>query len=146
MIKPVTHVVGLEFQAPFTAVYMAKVHAPTLWDELSRRENEIPNPMSQVNRIGVSLSRSRIYRYIAGIEVINPIMIPEHMVTITLPTREYAVYNHVGETSRTEIDDTYFFMLEKIRAQGLDHDADAYSLEVFKPDKLDEIVVYIPLK
>jgi hypothetical protein len=69
VIKPMTHVVGIEFKAPFTAVYMAKVHTPKLWDELSKRKQEINNPIDKKYRTGVSLSRNRIYHYIAGIEV-----------------------------------------------------------------------------
>ncbi|WP_409348166.1 GyrI-like domain-containing protein [Paenibacillus gyeongsangnamensis] len=129
-MKPVTHIVGIEFQAPFTAVYIAKVHIPILWEELNSREHEIINFMSKENRVGVSLSRNRVYHYIAGIEVANPKLTPEKMVTATLPIREYAVYSHFGETSRVEIDETYFFMLEKIRKQGLDHDPNAYNLPV----------------
>lgn len=102
--------------------------------------------MRKENRVGVSLSRNRVYHYIAGIEVANPKLTPENMVTVTLPIREYAVYSHFGEMSRMEIDETYFFMLEKIRKQGLDHDPTAYSLEVFKQEKPNEISVYIPLK
>lgn len=86
--------------------------------------------MSKENRVGVSLSRNRVYHYIAGIEVANPKLTPEKMVTAKLPIREYAVYSHFGETSRVEIDETYFFMLEKIRKQGLDHDPNAYNLPV----------------
>lgn len=144
--KPATHIVGVEFQAPFTAVYMSKVHIPRLWEELNSRENEINNIISSENRVGVSLSRNRTYHYIAGIEVVNPKWAPENMVSVTLPTREYAVYSHFGEMSRTEIDETYLYMLKKIRNQGLDHDPNAYSLEIFKPERPNEISVYIPLK
>ncbi|MFC4619019.1 hypothetical protein ACFO4N_09875 [Camelliibacillus cellulosilyticus] len=42
------------------------------------------------------------------------------------------------------MDQTYFYVLEKIRKQGLDHDTDAYSLEIIKPNH--DIDVYIPLK
>jgi predicted transcriptional regulator YdeE len=146
VIKPVTHIVGIEFKAPFTAVYMAKVHIPKLWEELNNREHEIINPVDKENRTGISLSRNRIYHYVAGMEVVNPKWVPENMVNITLPTREYAVYSHFGETSRAEIDETYFFLLEKIRKQGLDHDPNAYCLEVFKQDKPNQLTVYIPLK
>lgn len=146
VIKPITHIVGVEFKAPFTAVYMAKVRIPIMWDELNSRENEILNPIDKESRIGVSLSRSHIYHYIAGIEVANPKLLPQDMVSITLPPREYAVYNHIGETSRAEIDETYFFLLEKLRKQGLDHDPKAFTLEVFRGDHLNELSVYIPLK
>jgi predicted transcriptional regulator YdeE len=146
VIKPMTHIIGIEFKAPFTAVYMAKVHTPKLWDELSKREQEINNPIDKEYRTGVSLSRNRIYHYIAGIEVLNPKWIPEGMVSVTLPPREYAVYSHFGEMSKAETDETYFFILERLRKQGLDHDPNAYSLEVFKHDNLNQLSVYIPLK
>ncbi|MBH5319506.1 HTH domain-containing protein [Paenibacillus sp. GSMTC-2017] len=146
VIKPMTTVVGFEFKAPFTAVYMAKVRIPLLWEELTSRANEIINPVNTEYRIGVSLSRSHIYHYIAGIEVTTPKLLPQDMVNITLPPREYVVYNHSGETSRAEIDDTYFFLLDKLRKQGLDHDPTAYTLEVFKGNHLNELSMHIPLK
>jgi len=146
VIKPMTHIVGVEFKAPFTAVYMAKVRLPIMWQELTNRENEILSPVRKGSRIGVSLGRSRIYHYIAGIEVTSPKLPPEDMVSITLPPREYAVYNHSGETSRAEIDETYFFLLDKMRSQGLDHDPEAYTLEVFQSDRMNEVSIYIPLK
>jgi predicted transcriptional regulator YdeE len=146
VIKPMTHIVGIEFKAPFTAVYMAKIRIPIIWEELNSRGHEILNPVDKESRIGVSLSRVHIYDYIAGIEVASPELLPPDMVSITLPAREYAVYNHVGETSRAEIDETYFFLLEKLRKQGLDHDTKAYTLEVFKDNNIKELTVYIPLK
>lgn len=74
VIKPMTHIIGVEFKAPFTAVYMTKVRIPIMWEELNSREHEIINPINKESRI-----------------------------------------NHVVETSRTEIDETYFFLLEKLR-------------------------------
>jgi predicted transcriptional regulator YdeE len=146
VIKPVSHIVGLEFMAPFTAVYMAKAHIPSMWEELNYRLQEVINPVNKERRIGVSLNRSQKYHYIAGIEVASPRLLPQDMVSMTLPPREYAVYTHVGETSRAEIDDTYFFLLEKLRKQGLDHDPDAYTLEVYNRSQMNELSVYIPLK
>ncbi|MFC9774263.1 HTH domain-containing protein [Paenibacillus chitinolyticus] len=146
VIKPITHIAGVEFIAPFTAVYMAKVRIPFMWEELNNRVHEVINPVDKGSRIGVSLSRSQKYHYVAGIEVTNPKLLPQDMVSITLPPREYAVYIHVGETSRAEIDDTYFYLLDKIRKQGLDHDPEAYTLEIFNGTHLNELSVYIPLK
>lgn len=118
VIKPMTHIVGVEFKAPFTAVYMAKVHIPSMWEELNSRRHEIINPLNKECRVGVSMSRSHIYHYIAGIEVANPKLLPKDMASITLPPREYAVYNHVGEPSRAEVDETYFFFSKNCVNKG----------------------------
>ncbi|PWW08672.1 GyrI-like small molecule binding protein [Paenibacillus cellulosilyticus] len=145
-IKPMTHIVGVEFKAPFTAVYMARVHMPAVWETLMKREHEIINVVDRTSYVGVALSRSHIYHYVAGIEVTHPRAVPEGMISITLPPREYAVYNHAGAVGRSEVDDTYFYLLDKLRKQGLDHDPNAYTLEVFDGAKLKELTVYIPLK
>jgi predicted transcriptional regulator YdeE len=145
-IKPMTHIVGVEFKAPFTAVYMARVHMPAVWDVLMKREHEIRNAADRTSYVGVALSRSHIYHYIAGIEVTHPRAVPDGMVSITLPPREYAVYNHAGAAGRSEVDDTYFYLLDKLRKQGLDHDPNAYTLEMFNGAKMKELSVYIPLK
>lgn len=144
VIKPVTHVVGVEFKAPFTAVYMAKVIVPRLWEELSKQEYHIRNPIQNGTRIGLSLSRNRIYHYIAGLEVTRPQDVPDHLVSITIPTQEYVVYTHNGALYREEKDQTYFYMLDKMRKHGLDHDPNAYGLEIYKHDQ-QEITIYIPI-
>ncbi|WP_208919925.1 GyrI-like domain-containing protein [Paenibacillus uliginis] len=86
---------------------MAKVHIPRLWDELANWKSEIGAFLSSDNRVGVSRSRHRIYHYIAEVEVVSPTQIPDSMVHLALPVREYAVYHHAGETSRAEIDKTF---------------------------------------
>ncbi|MFD0961850.1 hypothetical protein [Paenibacillus chungangensis] len=68
------------------------------------------------------------------------------MVEIALPPREYAVYNHAGEVGRAEMDETYFLVLQQLRRQGLNHDSDACSLEVFRSGKGRERAVHLPLK
>lgn len=146
VIRPATHVVGLEFNAPFTAVYMAKVRIPAMWEHLNNRQHEISKATVKSRRIGVSLRRSQFYHYIAGIEVPSPVSLLADMVSITLPPREYAVYTHVGETSRAEIDETYFFLLDKLRKIGLDHDPEAHTLEEFKGKHPYGLTVSIPLK
>ncbi|GMK41252.1 hypothetical protein PCCS19_43080 [Paenibacillus sp. CCS19] len=145
-IKPMTHIVGVEFKAPFTAVYMARVHMPAVWESLMNREHEIMNAVDRTSYVGVALSRSHVYHYIAGMEVTHPRAVPDGMLSISLPPREYAVYNHAGPAGRSEVDDTYFYLLDKLRKQGLDHDPDAYTLEVFNRSNLKELSVYIPLK
>ncbi len=52
VIKPMTQIVGVEFKAPFTAVYMAKVHIPLLWEQLNSRGHEIIHPIDKESRIG----------------------------------------------------------------------------------------------
>ncbi|MGC4378390.1 HTH domain-containing protein [Fictibacillus sp. Mic-4] len=145
VIKPVTHVVGVELKAPFTAFYMAKAIRPQLWKEIENRRGEIQLVKKEGTFTGAVLSKNRIYHYIAGVEVARPVSIPPNMVSITLPAREYAVYTHDGDLDREEFDETYFYALEKLRKQGLNHDPDAYSLEIFKRGTGQEYTIYVPL-
>ncbi|MFD2044689.1 GyrI-like domain-containing protein [Ornithinibacillus salinisoli] len=140
------HVVGVEVKAPFTAVYMSDTIKPRLWEEISKRSHEIKHQRKQASFIGVALSKNRIYHYIAGIEVTKPVQIPERMVGITLPAREYASYTHEGGGTRENTDQTYFYVLDKLRSQGLDHDPDAYSMEVHADLRTNKFTVCIPLR
>nr|WP_304981311.1 effector binding domain-containing protein [Alkalihalobacillus sp. AL-G] len=138
--------VGVEVKAPFTAFYMTKAIRPRLWQELQARKNEIGYQAKKDMFIGITLRQNRTYHYIAGIEVTNIRHVPDGMVSMTIPTREYSVYNHSGFNEREETDQTYFFVLEKMKKQGLSHDPDAYSLEIFNPVEENEATIYVPLK
>ncbi|MCU6708370.1 HTH domain-containing protein [Paenibacillus sp. J5C_2022] len=147
VIKPSTYVIGMEFKAPFTALYMAQVHIPSIWRTFNERIDEVLNVANRTNRIGVAFGRSSIYHYVAGVEVTSRSRrIPHGMVEIALPPREYAVYNHAGEAGRAEMDETYFLVLQKLRRQGLNHDPDACTLEVFRSGNGRERAVHLPLK
>ncbi|MBB6454051.1 putative transcriptional regulator YdeE [Salirhabdus euzebyi] len=146
VIKPTTHVIGLEFKAPFTAFYMSKSFKPFLWKELHKRKTEIKNLLHKESYIGVSLSRSHIYHYIAGVEVTKPFPVPENMVTISLPTREYVVYNHFGSEEREDTDQTYFHMMEKLKKQGIKLNPKNYSLELFDAKNPNLLTIHLPLE
>ncbi|NUU77240.1 HTH domain-containing protein [Paenibacillus xylanilyticus] len=145
IIRPQTYVIGLEFQAPFTAVYMAKVMIPKLWVELGRRQHEIPRQIRTGVKTGVSLSRTRLYHYIAGVEVSHFHDVPEGMVGIILPTREYAVYTHQGDPDRAEIDQTHLLLMDKLRQRGLEPDLLAYALEIRESGDSSSMNMHIPL-
>lgn len=150
ILKPATHVIGLEYKAPFTSIYMANTIIPMLWEKLGVRVKEIANENQPVQMLGVVQNRSFIYHYIAGIEVRSLQHIPEGMVGITLPTKAYAVYIHHGARHREELDFTYFHALDKLRDQNMDHDTDAYCLEIYEndtsPGNAKECQICIPLK
>ncbi|UFJ40315.1 GyrI-like domain-containing protein [Brevibacillus humidisoli] len=150
LVKPTTHVVGVELKAPFAAVYMANAIIPRLWRELEVRQQEIASPIAPGRMIGVVRNRNFAYHYIAGVEVASLDTVPGGMVGITLPTKAYAAYIHQGPHQREELDLTYFFTLEKLRQQNMDHDPDAYCLQVCKPGETPistrEVEIYIPLK
>ncbi|WP_336782421.1 HTH domain-containing protein [Paenibacillus illinoisensis] len=139
MVRPQTYVIGLEFQAPFTAVYMSQVMIPKLWIELERRQHEIPRQTRTGVKTGVSLSRTRLYHYIAGVEVSHFHEVPEGMVGIVLPSREYAVYSHFGAPDRAEIDQTFLLLMDKLRQQGLELEISGYALEIRPSDPLARI-------
>ncbi|PAF29749.1 effector binding domain-containing protein [Paenibacillus sp. 7516] len=145
MVRPQTYVIGLEFQAPFTAVYMSQVMIPKLWIELERRQHEIPRQTRTGVKTGVSLSRTRLYHYIAGVEVSHFHEVPEGMVGIVLPAREYAVYTHFGAPDRAEIDQTFLLLMDKLRQQGLEPDISGYALEIRPSDPPSSIHIHIPL-
>lgn len=150
LVKPTTYVVGIEFKAPFTAIYMANAIIPRLWAELMTRQQDIKSSVEQGQMIGVVQNRNSAYHYIAGMEVSSLNKIPTGMVGITLPTKAYAVYIHQGAHQREQLDLSYFYTLEKLRHQSLDHDPNAYCLEIFKPgetpNSTKEFEIYIPLQ
>lgn len=146
VVKPATYVVGVELKVPFTAVYMTQVLIPKLWEEFNATSYEVPEVQDNLSRIGAVMRRSEVFHYVAGVEVPNPHQIPAGMAKVILPTREYAVYSHLGVSSREETDESYLYLLEKLRKQGLDHDPTAYSLETFQLIRPDELNIYIPLK
>lgn len=145
VLRPEIHIVGIEFQAPFTAVYMAKVMIPKLWSELERRRHEIVRQKQTGSITGVTLSRSKIYRYVAGVEVSHLHEIPQGMVGLTLPACEYAVYTHQGGSDRAETDQTFFWLAEKLRQRGLEPNMTAYSLESRHSGDAQAMDIYIPL-
>ncbi len=150
LFKPSVRLMGVEFKAPFTAVYMANSVIPGLWAELRARMEEIEGAVRPERLIGAVRSRSVAYHYVAGAEVVSFGRIPEGMTAITIPAGAYAVYSHQGLYRREERDQTYFRALERLRGQGMDHEPDAYGLEIFtsyahaKEDR--ECEIYIPLK
>lgn len=144
IVRPQTYVVGLEFQAPFTAVFMAQVMIPRLWTELKQRQHQIPRQKQAGVRIGVVLSRQRLYHYIAGVEVSYYHELPEGMAGITLPAREYAQYTHQGEANRIQTDESFLWMIDKLKLRGLTPDLSAYVLEIQAEDSTTTDM-YIPL-
>ncbi|MFC4598261.1 HTH domain-containing protein [Cohnella hongkongensis] len=150
LFKPSLRLIGVEFKAPFTAVYMANTVIPGLWAELRERLGEIEGAVRPTRLVGAVRSRSVAYHYVAGAEVSSFGRIPDGMTGLTIPARAYAVYAHQGLYRREERDQTYFHALERLRRQGLDHETEAYGLEVLAPrtpGKDDqEYEIYIPLK
>lgn len=143
-VRPQTYVVGLEFQAPFTAVFMAQVMIPRLWTELERRKHEIPRQKQAGVRTGVVQSRQRLYHYIAGVEVSYYDLLPEGMTGITLAAREYARYTHHGDADRVQMDESILWMIKKLKLRGLIPDLSAYALEV-QAKNTSSRDMYIPL-
>lgn len=150
LFKPAVRLIGIEFKAPFTAVYMANTIIPGLRAEIRERLGEIEGAVRPERLIGAVRSRSVAYHYVAGAEVVSFGRIPEGMTGITIPAKAYAVYAHQGQYRREERDQTYFHALERLRRQGLDHDPEAYGLETFVAQALgkddQECEIYIPLK
>ncbi|OXS57582.1 hypothetical protein B1A99_16100 [Cohnella sp. CIP 111063] len=150
LFKPAVRLIGVEFKAPFTAIYMANTVIPGLWAELRSRIGEIEGAVGPERLIGAVRSRSVAYHYVAGAEVVSFGRIPEGMIGMTIPARAYAVYAHQGLYRREERDQTYFRALERLRRQGLDHEPEAYGLETFAPQAQNnanqECEIYIPLK
>ncbi|MBR2565332.1 MAG: HTH domain-containing protein [Paenibacillus sp.] len=144
IVRPETYVVGLEFQAPFTAVFMAQVMIPRLWAALKRRQHEIPRQKQAGVRTGVVLSRQRLYHYIAGVEVFYYDELPEDMIGITLPAREYAQYTHQGKVDRIQSDESFLWMMDKLKLRGLMPDLAAYALEI-QVENSPNIDMYVPL-
>nr|WP_281421368.1 GyrI-like domain-containing protein [Cohnella xylanilytica] len=137
--------------APFTAVSLSNAIVPELWAQWEMRSAEIARPVDPRTRVGAVRSRGPEYRYIAGAEVASLRVVPDGMAGIELPAKAYAVYRHDGAYRREDRDGTYFRALEKLRSNGMEHDPDAWGLEIFRsagdgPPDGTECEIYIPLK
>lgn len=151
LFRPASFVVGLEMTAPFTAVSLSNVIVPELWAQWEMRSAEIARLVDPRTRVGAVRSRGPEYRYIAGAEVASLRVVPDGMAGIELPAKAYAVYRHDGAYRREDRDGTYFRALEKLRSNGMEHDPDAWGLEIFRssgdgPPDGTECEIYIPLK
>jgi len=119
---------------------------PKLCLELERRQHEIPRQIRTGVQTSVSLSRTRLYHYIAGVEVSQFYEVPEGMIGIVLPAREYAVYTHLGASDRTAIDQTLLLHMDKLRQRGLEPDLSAYALEIRHSGHSSSIDIHLPLR
>ncbi|GAB6926716.1 hypothetical protein JCM10914A_06990 [Paenibacillus sp. JCM 10914] len=149
IIKPQTFIVGLEMKIPFTAYYMSHTLKPRLWQELEARMAEIPNirRTSQTGHpyIAAVLNRQEIYHYVAGVEVTTVRNTPERMISLTLPTQEYAAYTHVGHSDREDTDQSYTFVLQQLKQRGLAPNPTLHSLELRSSIHAPLVQIYIPL-
>lgn len=148
VIKPEFQLVGIDFEAPFTAISLANIFIPRLWSELLQRANEIPYKMNEGTWIGIVQNRKKDYMYMAGVEVTQLGQIPHGMKSMTVPTQQYLVFTHQGRREREGMDHTYFYALERIRKEGLAFNINAYCLEVYKKDPLplnNEFDFYLPI-
>lgn len=136
---------GPECQAPFTAVRMTQTVLPRLWQSLESDLVQWNDAFPPSRRIAASLARSRIFRYVAGIEVRRDQTLPEHWTLLVIPAREYAVYTHAGGAGREDTEQTYLRMSQRLRQKGLRFDPCAYSLEIFDSISPDLRDIWMPL-
>jgi len=154
VIKPAFRLLGVELAAPFTAIHLSNTLVPQLWEQL--REHLAASKASDqaaaargARPLAASRTRSRIYTYIAGIEARRTAPVPDGMIAVDIPTREYAVYTHRGRQGRDELDDTYLFAMERMRLQGMEPEHDAYALTLFaggEPPDAPECDIHIPIR
>lgn len=148
VVGPGMQIVGVEMKAPFTAFYMTKTLKPKLWKELQGRVDEIPYPRhaSKGRWIAAARNRQQVYHYVAGIEVTACEEVPEGMVHLSLPASEYAVYTHEGPSEREDIDQSYVYVLQRMKQRGMVPDPGRYSLERRNEPEASAARIYIPLQ
>jgi predicted transcriptional regulator YdeE len=151
VIKPAFRLLGVGLEAPFTAIHFSNALVPRLWEQLREHLAALDEkaavrgakPMAAVR------TRSRMYAYVAGIEVRRSVPVPDGMTAIDCPSREYAVYTHHGSHRRDELDDTYLLAMERMRQQGMEPEHDAYALTVYtdgEPPEATQCEIYIPIR
>ncbi|KZS44381.1 DNA-binding protein [Paenibacillus glucanolyticus] len=147
IIKPQTLIVGLEMKIPFTAYYMSHALKPKLWQELEQRKAEIPylRRTSKPQYVAAVLNRQQIYHYVAGMEVTTIRDMPERMVSLTLPTQEYAMYTHEGHSNREDTDQSYAYVLQQLKQRGLTPNPTRYCLELRASVHASLAQIYVPL-
>lgn len=148
IIKPQTLIVGLEMKLPFTAYYMSQALKPKLWQELQDRMEEIPYIRKKTSSplyIAAVLNRQQIYHYVAGVEVTTIRDTPKRMVSLTLPTQEYAMYTHEGHADREDTDQSYAYVIQQLKQRGLMPNPALYCLERRASVYAALAQIYVPL-
>ena len=146
--KPAFHVVGVSCRAnPSGSLHK-------LWGEFTNRVGEIKNVLDggrayQVCVFEGANHEAEEYTFIAGMEVENLNDIPEEMIGHTVPTADYAVFEHRGTLDKLHLSYEYIFGVW-LRENGYLM-ADADSLEVyderFKVGQEDSILeIWVPIK
>lgn len=148
VVKPRIQIVGLEMKTPFTAFYMTHTLKPKLWQELVSRLHEIPyrRTTPRPSYVAAVMNRQQIYHYVAGIEVTALGSVPEGMVSLTIPAQEYAMYTHEGRSDREDIDQSYAYVLQRMKQLGMNPDPGCYALECRDDADASVIQMFIPIK
>lgn len=142
-------VIGLEFTAPYSIISEADVLIPRLWFKLIQRIEEIPNIKDRNIRLGVVFHQPLEIRVIVSYEVENNEFIPDGMVSITVPQRNYVKYPHRGNMDRQNIKKTFNDALEWCKKKGLEPDL-SFGLELYDSrfiptSKDNEFDFFIPI-
>jgi predicted transcriptional regulator YdeE len=149
VIKPAFHLLGVELKAPFTAIHMSNVIIPRLWEQLRELLERHDLASDTATRIAAVQSRQYVYHYIAGVETRKNTPVPDGMIMIEIPLREYFVYTHQGAQGRDQMDETYLYALQLMRSKGLEPELQDYSLQIYKtqtPARARESEICIPIR
>lgn len=121
-----------------------------LWDEFDSRKSEIGNVITYENILGIceympNITDESEFEYMAGIEVADYGIIPEGMISKTIPHSKYAVFTHEGKISdlKTTYNNIYGKWLPLSGAELAEMDTiELYSIKNNQDHTLD---IYIPL-
>jgi AraC family transcriptional regulator len=103
-------IVGLAMQ---TDVFKCQKDAPKLWDKFMRTAKLIKKVKKIGEYYGVALVNGECsFRYIAGVEVEDFDDVPDSMITYTIPSSKYAIFEHKGLLSK--LGNTYADLYESV--------------------------------
>lgn len=128
---PAFHLVGFQFQAPFSARAEAGVLVPRLWMQLLSRAEEIRHLVDPSVRLGLALHHPEEFTYFMGFQVAAVEAVPPEMFHLSVPAHRYARFTHHGSMERERVDATFLGAYAWLKAQGYQRDRQAYWIERF---------------
>lgn len=151
--KPAFTIIGIRCQTT-----MQNNVIPQLWDDFGKVCDKIPAPKYPETALGIcygeadkEMTPETPFYYLAGMEVDASAKVPEGMLSLDMPEKEYAVFEHHGALD--DLHDTYgaiyddWFGKSEYRPSG-EYDFELYDerFQYGKPESVMEIWVPIVKK